>query len=81
MVVVPIETPVTPPEDEPTVAIVVTGDIHRPPGGDGIQHTTVAPTQTDVGPQVNTGVGLSEMITLPLIVLVQPVVLLVATTV
>lgn len=81
MVAVPGETPETVPLPEPMPAIDVLLLAHVPPPGVGVQAATAEPGHSVVGPHDKTGVGNTVIIALPVIVLVQPVILFVATTV
>lgn len=83
MVQVPGATPVTMPVTEPIVAIVVLLLDHRPPGMAAVS-VIVWPTHTwlpVVGPDIGPGNGFTTTFTLPDIVAVQPVTVMVATTV
>lgn len=66
--VVPAETPVTTPEDEPTEATSVLLDDQVPPV-DVLAAVIVEPTQTLVGPEIASGNGL----TVTVVVMPQPV--------
>jgi hypothetical protein len=81
MVAVPGETPETVPLDEPMPATAVLLLAHVPPPGVGEQAATAEPGHSVVGPHDKVGVGSTVIMALPLIVLVQPVIPLVATTV
>lgn len=81
MVAVPGEIPDTVPLDEPMPATDALLLAHVPPPGVGAHAATAEPGHTVVGPHDNAGVGNTVIIALPLIVLLQPVVPLVATTV
>src|ERR1043166_8504132 len=56
MVTVPAATPVTTPDDEPTVAIAVLVLVHRPPVT-ASDNAVVRPTQTEVVPVMGPGNG------------------------
>jgi hypothetical protein len=79
MIVVPNAIPVTIPVEVPIVAVAGVLLIHVPPPGS--VNVMVAPTHTAVGPLIGAGKGLIIIATLPLMVLLQLVVALVATTV
>ena len=77
---IPVVTPVTAPELEPTEAIAGTLLI-QVPAGVGSQTTNVVPAQPAVGPQIGDGDGLTTIVALPVIVAEQVVAGFVATTV
>ena len=70
MVAVPAETPVTAPEEEPTVAIPVEPEDHVPPEVASVKDI-VDPTQTLVLPEIAEGVGFT--LTETVVELVQPI--------
>jgi hypothetical protein len=69
--------PVAMPEVEPIVAIDVVPLVQVPPG-EASAWGMVAPMQTAVAPVMGRGSGLMAMTALPVMVLLQPVVVLVA---
>jgi hypothetical protein len=62
---VPDATPVTIPDDEPTVATVGVVLIHTPPASKSVK-VAVAPMQTNVGPPIGAGMGLTVTIAVTL---------------
>jgi hypothetical protein len=68
IVTVPPDTPVTIPEEDPTVAIVVLLLLHTPPGGRQVK-VIVLPAHRLVGPVIGPGFGL----TVTVITDIQPV--------
>lgn len=79
IVAVPVDTPVTTPDEEPTVATEGVPLVHTPPGEEEVS-VPVPPGHSAVGP-VMPGNGLTVIDALPVMVAVQPVVTFVATTV
>ena len=69
MVTAPALTPVTTPEREPTVALVVLLLVHKPPPAVALFNGIVRPWHTAVGPVIGNGVGLTTR----LCVMRQPV--------
>lgn len=80
MMAVPCDTPVTIPDEEPTLAVSELL-VHVPPLGVTPHAAKVPPMHTVDAPHVSTGSGATVMVVLPAIFLVQLVVALVATTV
>ena len=80
IIVVPIVIPVTKPVIEPIVAIEVVPLVHVPPGEPSAS-AIVALIQTAEVPVIDTGSGLTVIMALPVMVLLQLVTELVATTV
>ena len=79
VVQVPVVSPVTVPLSEPTVALAGLLLLQVPPGG--VPESVIeALTQTAV-PPVMVGIGFTVTVALPVMVLLQPVTELVATTV
>ena len=80
MTAVPAVTPVTTPVAEPTVATDGVVLLHEPPLVASL-NVEVEPGQTVIVPEIADGNGFMLIVALPVILLVQPVVPSVATTV
>jgi len=65
IVTAPVCTPVTTPSREPTVAVDVADDVHRPPGGISVSEA-VAATHTEEGPLIAPGDGLTVTTVVPM---------------
>ena len=80
MVVLPVATPVTIPLADPIVATPGVLLDQRPPPVASVS-VIVAPTHNADGPTIGAGNGLTVIVALPVIILVQPVIELEATTI